>query len=125
MPSFVKDSAFFFYPFMKKLLTGILCCFSAVVMAQTKGVVAVVKDPMIDSLIAKRIELNLKPVTTGTPGSVSPVRPGTAIVSQMKSYAYELAGKQNRAVDPPLLLCIDEAANIAVHRVEALGVDIS
>jgi len=37
----------------------------------------------------------------------------TAIVSQMKSAAYELAGKQNKAVDPPLLICIDEAANIA------------
>lgn len=37
----------------------------------------------------------------------------TAIVSQMKSAAYELAGKQNRAIDPPLLICIDEAANIA------------
>lgn len=37
----------------------------------------------------------------------------TAIVSQMKSAAYELAGKQNRPVDPPLLICIDEAANIA------------
>lgn len=37
----------------------------------------------------------------------------TAIVSQMKSAAYELAGKQNKPVDPPLLICIDEAANIA------------
>jgi len=37
----------------------------------------------------------------------------TAVVSQMKSAAYELAGKQNRPIDPPLLLCIDEAANIA------------
>ncbi len=37
----------------------------------------------------------------------------TALVSQMKSAAYELAGKQNRPVDPPLLICIDEAANIA------------
>lgn len=37
----------------------------------------------------------------------------TAIVSQMKSAAYELAGKQNRPIDPPLLICIDEAANIA------------
>jgi len=98
MPSFVKNSAFFFYPFMKKLLTGILCCFSAVVVAQTKGVVAVVKDPMIDSLIAKRIELNLKPVTTGTPGSVSPVRPGTAIVSQMGYRVQIYYGSDRREV---------------------------
>ncbi|MFA6275162.1 MAG: SPOR domain-containing protein [Pedobacter sp.] len=33
--------------------------------AQTKGEVTVVKDPLIDSLIAKRIELNrIKPTTT-------------------------------------------------------------
>ncbi|MFZ4516637.1 MAG: type IV secretory system conjugative DNA transfer family protein, partial [Acidimicrobiia bacterium] len=37
----------------------------------------------------------------------------TALVSQMKTYAYELAGKQNKPVDPALLLVIDEAANIA------------
>ena len=37
----------------------------------------------------------------------------TAIVTQMKSSAYELAGKQNKIIDPPLLIVIDEAANIA------------
>lgn len=37
----------------------------------------------------------------------------TAIVTQMKSAAYELAGKQNKIIDPPLLIVIDEAANIA------------
>lgn len=46
----------------------------------------------------------------------------TAIVAQMKSAAYELAGKQNRAIDPPLLLCIDEAANIApLHDLDAIA----
>lgn len=44
--------------------------------AQTKGEVTVVKDPLIDSLIAKRIELNKKKPTTTNPT-------GTTIVSQM------------------------------------------
>lgn len=45
---------------------------------QTKGEVIVVKDPLIDSLIAKRIELNrVKPTTTNPTGS------GSAIVSSM------------------------------------------
>lgn len=44
--------------------------------AQTKGEVTVVKDPLIDSLIAKRIELNKKKATTTNPA-------GTTIVSQM------------------------------------------
>jgi len=37
----------------------------------------------------------------------------TAMLSQMISHAYELAGKNNKPVDPSLLLVIDEAANIA------------
>lgn len=95
MPSFVKDSAFFFYPFMNKLLTGILCCFSVVAVAQTKGVVSVVKDPMIDSLIAKRIELSLKPATTP---AVSTGRPGTTIVSQMGYRVQIFYGSDRREV---------------------------
>jgi hypothetical protein len=44
--------------------------------AQTKGVVTVVKDPLIDSLIAKRVALNkIKPITTNLASN--------AIVSQM------------------------------------------
>lgn len=35
--------------------------------AQTKGEVRVIKDPLIDSLIAKRIELNVKKPTTTNP----------------------------------------------------------
>ena len=35
------------------------------------------------------------------------------MVNQMLAAAYELAGKQNRPIDPALLLVIDEAANIA------------
>ncbi|MFD0939917.1 SPOR domain-containing protein [Pedobacter boryungensis] len=44
--------------------------------AQTKGEVTVVKDPLIDSLIAKRIELNRAKPTTTNPTS-------KAIVSDM------------------------------------------
>jgi hypothetical protein len=80
---------------MKKLLTVLLCCFSAVVLAQTKGEVSVVKDPMIDSLIAKRIELSLK---SATPGTVSTGRPGTAIVSQMGYRVQIFYGSDRREV---------------------------
>lgn len=81
---------------MKKLLTGILCCFATAVLAQTKGEVSIVKDPMIDSLIAKRIELSLKSATT--PGTVSTGRPGTAIVSQMGYRVQIFYGSDRREV---------------------------
>ncbi len=62
---------------MKRLLSFILVLFiGTVTFAQTKGKVTIVKDPLIDSLIAKRIELNTKKPTTTNPAS--PV-----IVSQM------------------------------------------
>ena len=44
--------------------------------AQTRGKVTIIKDPLIDSLIAKRIELNTKKPTTTNPTS-------SVIVSQM------------------------------------------
>lgn len=50
--------------------------FAQFALAQTKGELTIVKDPRIDSLIAKRIELNKKKPTTANPGS-------TAIVSDM------------------------------------------
>ena len=81
---------------MKKLLTGIFWCFSAAAFAQTKGTVSVVKDPMIDSLIAKRIELNLRPATT--PAAVSSGRPGTTIVSQMGYRVQIFYGSDRREV---------------------------
>ncbi|WEK19054.1 MAG: SPOR domain-containing protein [Candidatus Pedobacter colombiensis] len=83
---------------MKKLLTGLLCCFSAVAFAQTKGVVSVVKDPMIDSLIAKRIELNLKSAATSTPGTAGSGRPGTTLVSQMGYRVQIFYGSDRREV---------------------------
>ena len=41
--------------------------------AQNKGIVTIIKDPLIDSLIAKRIELNTKKPTTTNPTSSVPV----------------------------------------------------
>jgi hypothetical protein len=46
-----------------------LLSFSFASFAQTKGEVTVIKDPLIDSLIAKRIELNKKTATTTNPVS--------------------------------------------------------
>ncbi|MCD0486996.1 SPOR domain-containing protein [Pedobacter sp. MC2016-14] len=45
---------------MKLWLSTFLCCFTAVLSAQTKGIVTEVKDPSIDSLIARRLELSKK-----------------------------------------------------------------
>ncbi len=42
---------------------------STATFAQTKGKVTIIKDPLIDSLIAKRIELNTKKPTTTNPTS--------------------------------------------------------
>jgi len=82
---------------MKKFLTVVLCCFSAVALAQTKGVVSVVKDPMIDSLIAKRIELSSK-AAAGAPGILSTGKPGTTIVSQMGYRVQIFYGSDRREV---------------------------
>lgn len=96
MPSFVKNSAFFFLSFMKKLFTGILCCFSIALFAQTRGVVTVVKDPMIDSLIAKRIQLSVKPA--GPAISTAIGKPGTTLVSQMGYRVQIYYGSDRREV---------------------------
>ena len=62
---------------MKRNLLLILnLCIASIAFAQTRGEVTVVKDPLIDSLIAKRIELNKKKPTTTNPVS-------NAIVSEM------------------------------------------
>lgn len=81
---------------MKKILTVLLCCLSAAAVAQNKGTVSVVKDPLIDSLIAKRIELNLKPTTA--PVAVSTGKPGTTIVSQMGYRVQIFYGSDRREV---------------------------
>jgi len=57
---------------MKKFqLLFISTLFSTVALAQNRGEVIVVKDPLIDSLIAKRIELNKKKPTTTNPVSTA------------------------------------------------------
>ncbi len=81
---------------MKKLLTVLLCSFCTIVVAQNKGVVSVEKNPLIDSLIAKRIELNLKPTTA--PVAVATGKPGTTIVSQMGYRVQIFYGSDRREV---------------------------
>ncbi|MFN0255320.1 SPOR domain-containing protein [Pedobacter ureilyticus] len=55
---------------MKVFLIIISVLLGSQAFAQTKGEVIVVKDPLIDSLIAKRIELNrAKPTATNPAGS--------------------------------------------------------
>ena len=61
---------------MKQIITVILWCFALAVSGQARGVVTVIKDPKIDSLIAKRLELSKKEVNPT-------IRPNTAVVSSM------------------------------------------
>lgn len=78
---------------MKLLFTGLLCCFAIGVFAQTRGVVTVIKDPMIDSLIAKRIQLNAaKPAS-----NVIVTKPGP-IVSSMGYRVQVFYGSDRRQV---------------------------
>ncbi|WP_348619699.1 SPOR domain-containing protein [Pedobacter lusitanus] len=62
---------------MRSFFTFIICCFSLAGLAQKRGEVVILKDPLVDSLIEKRIALSKKvaPVTSQ--------RAGGAIVSQM------------------------------------------
>lgn len=56
---------------MNRLLILLFLFSSYQTLAQTKGDVIVIKDPLIDSLIAKRIELNkTRPTTTNPTSSV-------------------------------------------------------
>ena len=48
---------------MKIILTCFICFFGFHAFAQQKGVVTVIKDPLIDSMIEKRLELNKRVVT--------------------------------------------------------------
>jgi len=59
---------------MKLFFTLIICCFSFALFAQKRGTVTIIKDPLVDSLIAKRIALSHKPATvrnTATPGAAA------------------------------------------------------
>ena len=58
---------------MKKLLTIISILFAFKAFAQQKGEVIVVKDPLIDSLIAKRLVLNKAKPTANNPTSATVV----------------------------------------------------
>ena len=76
---------------MKIPLVIISVLFSVTSFAQTKGEVIVVKDPLIDSLIAKRIELNkARPTATNPTGS--------AIVSSMGYRVQIYYGSDRREV---------------------------
>ena len=60
---------------MKLFFISILCCFSMVSFAQKKGQVVIIKDPLIDSLIERRLLLNKK-------AAPAAVRKNGSVVSQ-------------------------------------------
>lgn len=93
MPSFVKRirHSFFKSRLMRLAITCVFCCFAAGLFAQSRGVVTIIKDPMIDSLIAKRIALNNRPVAEGS------AKPG-AVVSQMGYRVQVFYGSDRREV---------------------------
>ncbi len=93
MPSFVKKNPAFFFKsrLMRIAITCVFCFFAAGAFAQSRGVVTIVKDPMIDSLIAKRIVLNNMPSGSGT------VKPG-AVVSQVGYRVQVFYGSDRREV---------------------------
>ena len=77
---------------MKQLLFLLFSvCMVSASFAQTKGEVVVIKDPLIDSLISKRIELNKKKPTTTNPVS-------TAIFSDMGYRVQIYYGSDRREV---------------------------
>jgi len=78
---------------MKLLFTALFCCASFGLFAQTRGQVTIIKDPMIDSLIAKRIELNTKPAGSGA----IIAKPGP-VVSQMGYRVQVFYGSDRRQV---------------------------
>lgn len=76
---------------MKLLFTCLFSIYGIAVFAQAKGVVTVVKDPKIDSIIARRFELNKKD------GNVT-IRPNGPIVTQMGYRVQIYYGSDRRAV---------------------------
>lgn len=76
---------------MKVLLIIISVLLGSQAFAQTKGEVIVVQDPLIDSLIAKRIELN-----RARPTATSPA--GSTIVSSMGYRVQIYYGSDRREV---------------------------
>lgn len=76
---------------MKLLVTLIICCFTLSLSAQKRGVVTVIKDPLIDSLIERRIELRKKSTTVT-------IRRDGPIVSQMGYRVQIFYGSDRREV---------------------------
>ncbi len=76
---------------MKLLFTCVLTVIGLSALAQTKGTVTVVKDPKIDSIIAKRLALSKKEAT-GT------IKPNGPIVSQMGYRVQIYYGSDRRVV---------------------------
>jgi len=75
----------------------VLCCFfSAGLSAQTRGRVTIEKDPLIDSLIAKRIQLSVTPPSVPSAGVVV-TKPGV-IVAQMGYRVQVFYGSDRRQV---------------------------
>lgn len=75
----------------------VICCFvSAGLSAQTRGKVTIEKDPLIDSLIAKRIQLSVAPSGAVSAGTVV-TRPGV-IVAQMGYRVQVFYGSDRREV---------------------------
>ncbi|WP_232282906.1 SPOR domain-containing protein [Pedobacter sp. BAL39] len=79
---------------MKILTTGFLCFVSLASFAQQRGEVKIVVNPMIDSLIAKRIALNSKPTAVAAIAA----KPAAAIVSQMGYRVQVFYGSDRRKV---------------------------
>jgi hypothetical protein len=75
----------------------LLCCFfSAGLFAQTRGRITIEKDPLIDSLIAKRIQLSTTPSSVPSAGVVV-TKPGI-IVAQMGYRVQVFYGSDRRQV---------------------------
>ena len=78
---------------MKLLFTGLLFCCSISLFAQTRGVVTVLKDPMIDSLIARRIALNIN-----KPGGGPTISKPAPVVSSLGYRVQVFYGSDRREV---------------------------
>ncbi len=77
---------------MKLILSCILCLFALPLFAQQRGEVVIVKSPLIDSLIARRIELSKVPAPSAA------VRKSGAIVSNMGYRVQIFYGSDRREV---------------------------
>jgi uncharacterized protein Veg len=93
MPIFVKEfrHSFFRTFFMKVIFTCLLTVIGITALAQNKGKVTVVKDPKIDTIIAKRLALSKKEVNPT-------IKPNGPIVSQMGYRVQIYYGSDRKAV---------------------------